>query len=291
MVRIAIVGSSGQLGFELCRQLGSAAIPFELPDFDLLHSDQAVGLLSEQRVDAIINCAAYTQVDRAEQQPELCHAVNVDGVHTLVRAARQLDCPLVQISTDYVFCGNTETTPFDEQATPIPRGIYAISKLAGEVAAQQYAKHLVIRTCGLYSDAPRASNFVLTMLRLAATGNPIRVVADQHCTPTSAKQLATAVIFLLQSGALGTYHVVNSGATTWFGFAEALFAACGLQPELTPISTEEFAAAAPRPRWSVLSTEKYRSRGGPEMTSWQQALHDFLTSIGAVAGSTRSLSE
>jgi len=281
--RIAIIGAQGQLGFELCRLLGPAAIPFDLPRFDLLEADQVVRSLTDQKVDAIVNCAAYTQVDQAEQQPERCHAVNVDGVRNLVQAAQKLDCPLVQISTDYVFCGNSGSQPIDEHETAIPLGVYANSKLAGEIAARERDQHLVIRTCGLYGDSPQASNFVLTMLRLAESGNPIRIVDDQHCTPTSTKQLAAAVIHLLRSGASGTYHVTNSGQTTWFHFAKALFDCCEKQPELIPISTAEFQAAAPRPRWSVLSTAKYLSHGGPVMTSWQQALEDFLITIGAAS--------
>ncbi len=281
MSRIAIVGAQGQLGFEICRLLGSEAIPLDLPEFDILDADQVMRSLRDQQVDSIVNCAAYTQVDRAEQQPEICHAVNADGVRNLALAAKNLNCPLVQISTDYVFCGYQGSEPIDEQQTPIPLGAYATSKLAGEVAARQHDQHLVIRTCGLYSNSPRASNFVLTMLRLAQSGNPLRIVDDQHCTPTCAKQLAAAVIHLLRSGTAGTYHLVNSGHTTWFEFAKTLFDACDLHPELIPISTAEFAAAAPRPRWSVLNTDKYRSHGGPAMTSWQQALRDFLNTIGA----------
>lgn len=279
MSRIAIIGAQGQLGYEICQLLGPEAIPFDLPHFDLLKADQAVRSLADQKVDAIVNCAAYTQVDKAEEQPELCHAVNADGVHNLVQAAQKFDCPLVQISTDYVFCGYTGSQPIDEEETPIPLGVYANSKLAGEVAARQHDQHLVIRTCGLYGSSPQASNFVLTMLRLAESGKPIRIVDDQHCTPTCAKQLAAAVIHLLRSGATGTYNVVNSGHATWFQFAQTLFEACEKQPELIPISTAEFGAAAPRPRWSVLNTAKYLSHGGPAMTSWQQALQDFLSTI------------
>ena len=287
MPRIAIIGAQGQLGFEICQLLGSEALPLDLPQFDLLNADQAVQSLTDQNVDAIVNCAAYTQVDRAEQEPELCHAVNAIGVRNLVQAAKQLECPLVQISTDYVFCGYNGSDPIDEEQVPSPLGVYAESKLAGEQAARQHDQHLVIRTCGLYGNSPRASNFVLTMLRLAESGNPIRIVNDQHCTPTCARQLAAAVIHLLRAQATGTYHVVNSGQTTWFDFARVLFDVCQRQVELIPITTEEFGAAAPRPRWSVLNTDKYHSQDGHAMTSWQDALQDFLIRVGATAPGDR----
>jgi dTDP-4-dehydrorhamnose reductase len=194
-----------------------------------------------------------------------------------VTACRQLQCPLVQISTDYVFAGNRPPgRPWRESDEPHPQGIYALSKLHGEQQAAQWEKHFVVRTCGLYGRSPHNNNFVETMLRLGRERNHLRVVDDQHCTPTYVAHLAAAVLFLLQTENYGIYHIVNSGATTWHEFAGEIFRQARMAVELQPITTAEYGAAAPRPAYSVLDTGKYRGLGGPEMPPWREALAEYL---------------
>ena len=277
---IAVTGSEGQLGSELCRQLGSEAVGLDLPEFDLADRDRVHAALAAIRPRAVINTAAYTQVDKAQQEVDRCRTVNVDGVAHLVEACRRSDCTLVQISTDYVFGGDPgRRQPFRETEVPSPQGVYARTKLEGERIAARCPKHLIVRTCGLYGRlGPRSpGNFVQTMLRLGAAGKPLRVVDDQHCTPSYVPHVARAISFLVSVGARGLYHVANVGATTWYAFAAEIFRQAGLEVPITAITTAEYGAAAPRPAYSVLDTGKYHALAGcPAMPPWQDALAEYL---------------
>jgi dTDP-4-dehydrorhamnose reductase len=285
-MRIAVTGAYGQLGSELCCLLGADAVPLDIDTLDLTDGPAVDQTLADLRPDAVINCAAYTQVDRAESEPQQCRAVNATAVEHLARASARLDCPLVQISTDYVFGGGPErTTPYREEERPSPQGVYAQTKSEGEQAAAQHLrKHLIVRTCGLYARPTdeRAVNFAKTMLRLARTGKELRVVADQHCTPSYVPHVARAVLFLLgvPRGApapWGIYHVVNRGATTWYEFAAEIFRLTGIDVSLRPITTPEYGAAAPRPAYSVLDTAKYHALRGPAMPDWRTALAEYIS--------------
>lgn len=273
---IAVTGSQGQLGSEFCRQLGAQGIGLDLPDLDLTDGAAVQKILLAIRPTAIVNTAAYTLVDKAEQEPAICRAINADAVEHLAGVCRQLDCPLVQISTDYVFSqGGDRKTPYRETDEPSPRGVYACAKREGELRSAAWRKHFVVRTCGLYGrTGPRsAGNFVATMLRLARQGRALRVVDDQYCTPTYVPHLVRAIRFLLTTEAYGTYHVVNAGQTTWFRFAAEIFRLAGLQVQVEPITTAEYGAAAPRPAYSVLDIGKFLTLPGrPELPTWQEAL-------------------
>ncbi|MHC4179857.1 MAG: dTDP-4-dehydrorhamnose reductase [Planctomycetota bacterium] len=292
-MKIAVTGAYGQLGSELCRLLDSDAIPLEIDNLDLTDGPAVDKTLRDLRPGAVINCAAYTQADRAESQAEAARAVNATAVGHLARVCGRLDCPLVQISTDYVFGGQPDrTTPYREDEQPSPRGVYAQTKLEGERAAARQPKHLIVRTCGLYARPAdeRAGNFVKTMLRLGSSGSEprglsprkeLRVVADQHCTPSYVPHVARAILFLLglpraESAPWGVYHVTNRGATTWYEFAGEIFRLAGMEVLLEAISTAEYAAAAPRPAYSVLDTAKYHALGGPAMPAWQDALQEYF---------------
>jgi dTDP-4-dehydrorhamnose reductase len=274
---IAITGAAGQLGRELCRQLGDKAIGLERNTLDLANPDAVRRVIDELRPSAVINCAAYTKVDLAEKEPDLCRKVNALAVEYLAEACRANDCPLVQISTDYVFGADaSRATPYQETDTPGPQSVYARTKLEGEQHAATWEKHLIVRTCGLYAPASRTGNFVETMLRLAREGKLLRVVDDQFCTPSYVPDVARAVLFLLSKAAFGTYHVVNTGETTWRRFAEEIFRQSHLNVSVHPITTEEYHAPAPRPRYSVLDTGKYHQLGGPPMPPWRDALSQYL---------------
>jgi dTDP-4-dehydrorhamnose reductase len=276
-MKITVTGAEGQLGREFCRQLGASALPLDLPEFDMTDRDQVQRTMRVLRPDAIINCAAYTQVDRAEREAEVCHQINADAVQYLVQAAITLDCPLVQISTDYVFGADAARhSPYVETDPPGPLGVYAQSKLAGEQYARGTAKHLIVRTCGLYGDSPRGNNFVETMLRLGAERDRLHVVDDQHCTPSYVVHVSRAVLFLLGTGAYGTYHIVNAGSTSWYEFAREIFRLAKMDVVLERITSEQFVAPAPRPRYSVLDTRKYQSLGGPALPPWREAVAEYL---------------
>ncbi|MEX2118272.1 MAG: dTDP-4-dehydrorhamnose reductase [Pirellulales bacterium] len=295
-MRVAVTGGGGQLGGELCRQWGEAATPLDLPEFDLLDVQAVRRVLLELRPQAVVNTAAYTAVDRAEEVEMLCCAVNAEAVRTLAGVCRELGCPLVQISTDYVFGRDVaRERPYREDDEPGPLGVYGQSKLAGEVEAAAWEEHLIVRTCGLYGRrGPRTagSSFAETMLRLASEGKHLRVVDDQHCTPTYVPHVAGALRWLVEHGARGTYHVVNAGATTWHDFAVEMFRQAGLAASIERISTAQYGARAPRPLYSVLDTSKYQASGGPAMPSWQEAVGEYLASRGereeGLAGGAKS---
>jgi len=279
-VKIAVTGAHGQLGGELCRQLCGDAIPLDIDTCDLTDREAVRKTLRRLQPDVVINCAAYTRVDRAEQEPELCRAVNTTSVVHLAESCGELDCPLVQISTDYVFGGGPDPgRPFREDDPPAPQGVYAQTKLEGERAAARHRKHLIVRTCGLYArpSERRAENFVKTMLRLARSGQTVRVVGDQHCTPSYVPHVARAIRFLAGTTAYGTYHVVNTGETTWYEFAKELYRRAGSAVQVDPITTAEYGALAPRPAYSVLDTGKYHALAGcAAMPWWKDALAEYL---------------
>jgi len=280
---IVVTGAYGQLGGELSRQLGAKAIPLDIDTLDLTDRRAVLDMMLGLKPEAIVNCAAYTQVDKAESEPALCRAVNAAAVEHLAAACAELDCPLVQISTDYLFGGvRPEPCPWRENETLFPQGVYAQTKLEGERAAARHAKYLVVRTCGLYARASdrRAANFVKTMLRLGATKPRLSIVADQHCTPTYVPHLAGAILFLLGVDGVhapwGAYHVTNTGETTWRDFAAEIFRLANLQVEIQPITTAEYGAPAPRPSYSVLDTAAYHDLGGPPMPDWKAALAEYF---------------
>jgi dTDP-4-dehydrorhamnose reductase len=283
-MQIAVTGAYGQLGGELCRQLGARAVPLEIDTLDLTDGPAVLETLRRLKPGSVINCAAYNLVDQAESELEKCRAVNATAVEHLVRACDELDCPLVQLSTNYVFGGGPAPgRPYREADPPAPQGVYAQSKLEGERIAARHAKHLIVRTCGLYARAsdPRARNFVRTMLRLGGSGGELRVVDDQHGTPSYVPHVARAVLFLLGATASrpapwGIYHVTNGDATTWYRFAAEIFRQAGMEVSLRPITAAEYDAPAPRPAYGVLDTTAYHRLGGPAMPEWKAALAEYF---------------
>ena len=197
---ILVTGAAGQLGAELCRLLGAEATGVDIDTLDL--TDRVAVLETMRRLSprAVIHCAAYTQVDPAETDAARCRAVNVTAVESLAEACRELDSPLVQISTDYLFAGSPGIgRPWRENDPPVPKGVYAVTKFEGEQAAAAWPKHLIVRTCGLYARPSHlaARNFVKTILRLARTQPKLRVVDDQQCTPSYVPHVARAIVYLL----------------------------------------------------------------------------------------------
>jgi dTDP-4-dehydrorhamnose reductase len=241
---------------------------------DLTNAETLRTTLTELRPDVVVNCAAYNFVDKAESEPETAFAVNAWGVRALASLCRELDCTLVHLSTDYVFgLDENRRTPYTETDAPGPVSVYGLSKLAGEYLVRSLCpKHLVIRTCGLYGvwgSGGKGGNFVETMLRLAAQGKPLRVVADQICTPSYTVDVATATAALVTTGRHGLYHLTNSGSCSWHAFAAAIFELTGIKADLTPISSAEYQAAARRPSYSVLANTT-------PLRSWREALAEYL---------------
>jgi dTDP-4-dehydrorhamnose reductase len=280
-MKYAVVGAAGQLGRDLCPRLPGEVISLTRAQTDLTRPETLRATVEKIRPDVVVNCAAYNFVDNAETEPEAAFAVNAWGVRVLAALCRDLDCTLVHFSTDYVFgLDENRRTPFLETDAPGPVSVYGLSKLAGEYLVRSVCpRHIVIRTCGLYGvwgSGGKSGNFVETMLRLAGQGKPLRVVADQTCTPSYTVDIALASVALLQAGRFGLYHLTNSGSCSWHDFAGTIFQNAGLHVDLTPITSREFAAPARRPAYSVLSAAAYQALGLPPLRSWSEAVAAYL---------------
>jgi dTDP-4-dehydrorhamnose reductase len=280
-MRTVVLGAPGQLGRDLCPRLDGEIIRLGRSDIDLTDAKGLREKLNELRPEVVVNCAAYNFVDKAETEPESAFAVNAWAVRTLAQTCRDLDCTLVHFSTDYVFgLDDARTTPWTETEAPGPVSVYGLSKLAGEyVVRSTCPKHFVIRTCGLYGiwgSGGKGGNFVETMLRLAGQGKPLRVVNDQHCTPSYTVDLAAATTALIATGKFGLYQITNAGDCTWYELAREAFRLASVAADVTPITTAEFGAAARRPAYSVLSNEKLRQVGITPPRHWTEALADYL---------------
>jgi dTDP-4-dehydrorhamnose reductase len=280
-MKIAVLGSAGQLGRDLCPVLPGEVVPLTRADADLADPTAVRGMLDHIDPDVVVNCAAYNFVDKAEAEPDTAFAVNARAVQTLAHGCAKRDIRLVHVSTDYVFgLDAARATPFGETDPPAPVSAYGASKLAGEfLALTADPRHLVVRTCGLYGvwgSGGKGGNFVETMLRVAGQGKPLRVVNDQRCTPSYTKDVAAAVAALIERGARGLYHVTNAGDCSWYELAAEVFRVAGVAADLTPIPTSEYPTAARRPGYSVLATDKLAAAGVPRPRPWREAVAAYL---------------
>lgn len=283
-MKIAVLGAAGQLGRDLCPRLAKfgEVAPLSRADLDLANPDTIAPAIYKLRPDVFVNCAAYNFVDKAEELEgaRAASAVNAFGVAALARHCRDIGAKLVHFSTDYVFGHDlARVTPYTETDEPHPVSYYGACKADGETYALKDSNHLVIRTCGLYGvwgSGGKGGNFVETMLRLAGQGKPLKVVNDQRCTPSYTADVADATAQLLERGAAGLFHVVNSGDCTWYEFAAEIFRQSGIAADLTPITSTEFGAPAKRPAYSVLSTAKLASVLGQPPRHWTDALAAYL---------------
>ena len=288
-LRILLTGRDGQVGRELSRSLAKLGEVTATGREELdLTSDYAIGdMVHEVRPQLIVNAAAYTAVDKAESDRERCFAVNAATPTVIAAEAAALGAKLVHYSTDYVFDGD-HATPYVEEDPTGPRNVYGASKLAGERGiAEAGGEFLILRTSWVYSN--HGANFLKTMLRLGAERTELRIVADQRGAPTSAEAIAGATLRILKlSGEAGwtsgLFHMTAAGATTWYGFAKAIFArAAGPKPSLVPIATAEYPTPAARPANSILSNDKFARTFGFQLPDWEQQL-DAVMGTQAIAG-------
>lgn len=296
-MRILLIGANGQLGQALHGALGrlgtvvAATRGGQLPGggpaerADLAEPGRLPALLGRVAPDLVVNAAAYTAVDRAEDEPALAHRVNAEAPGVLSRACAAAGIGLVHFSTDYVFDG-TQHRPWRELDPTGPLNVYGASKLAGEVAVREGgAAHKIFRLCWVYG--PAGGNFLLTMLRLARGRDHLRVVDDQHGTPTAAPRIAAAVTEALRlaPGRSGTWHLAAGGECSWHGFAAAIFEgalARGLldrAPELEAVSTSGYPTRARRPAWSVLDTSAFARDFGLRLGHWREGLDEVLDQL------------
>lgn len=279
MPKIAVFGTSGQVGQELVRTLAPLGdvLPFTRSDFDFTSSDMVEQALSNSRPTLVLNAAANTAVDRAESDIAPANEMNATFPKVLAASCDSLGARLIHYSTDYVFDG-TSTRPYLESDPVAPVNAYGRSKLSGEEAVLAYPRNVVLRVSWVYAN--RGKNFALTMLRLANEGRPIRVVADQRGTPSYAPDIAEATAEVArqllsdptQDG--GLFHLTPPGETTWYEFAQSLLSAkLGEHaPIVEPIGTDQFPAPARRPHYSVLDSGKAKERFGIQLPAWENAV-------------------
>ncbi|MHC9085075.1 dTDP-4-dehydrorhamnose reductase [Luteimonas sp. RIT-PG2_3] len=295
-MKALLLGANGQVGRELQRSLAGTELVratrhgvledgarCEVADFDLPAS--LASLVDRIAPDVVVNAAAYTAVDRAETEPDAAYRANAESPQALAEACARRDALLVHYSTDYVFNGGGNR-PYREDDATDPLGVYGASKRAGELAIQASgARHLIFRTAWVYASHGR--NFLLTMLRLAADRDELRVVADQFGTPTPAALIADATRDVLASARLpsGIWHLTASGQTSWHGFASAIMESAharGLlprQPRVIPITTEAFPTPARRPAYSCLDVSRLADVGGVVLPDWRDQLERILDEL------------
>lgn len=284
--KAVIFGASGQLGTELVRTLEDrrySVVAFGRLQVDITNRAAVEKVVAESDADLVFNAAAYNQVDVAEQEPRTALEVNGLAVRNLALACRQIDAHLVHFSTDYVFDGRAGR-PYTEEDVPHPLGAYAVSKLAGELYAQAYLDRvLIVRTSGVFGPGGRTrghGNFVELMLRLAGSGQPIRVVEDHIASPTYAPWLADRTVELAGRGLTGVYHVGGGTPISWFDYARMIFEIAKLRPTLQATNEREFRTAARRPKYSALSNGKMERAGLDAFPPLRAGIETYLAQRG-----------
>ena len=277
-MKILITGSNGMLGHDLANALeGHELILTTSKTLDITDKDHTIEFICDAEPDIVINSAAYTDVDGCEENHDLAYAVNGEGVRNLAMACREIDCPLVHISTDYVFDGSA-TEPIAEDGEIGPISIYGKSKLQGEEAIQEILdKYFIIRTAWLYGL--NGKNFPKTMLELAESHSEITVVYDEVGTPTYTPDLAYGISELIETDRYGIYHLTNSGSCSWCEFARYIFEVAGKDVNVIPVTASEFARPAPRPSYSVLDNRNWVENGFEPLRDYKEAVKEYIELI------------
>lgn len=283
MKKILVTGANGQLGNEM-RVLAAEHSEYtyfftDVTELDICNEQAVKVFVKEHQIEVIVNCAAYTAVDKAEDAPELCEKLNSDAVGYLAQAAEAQGAEFIQVSTDYVFDG-TAHLPYTENEPASPNTVYGATKLRGEQKAlQSCRKTMIIRTAWLYSTF--GNNFVKTMLRLGKEREQLGVIFDQIGTPTYARDLARAIFAAICQGVVpGIYHFSNEGVCSWYDFTKAIHRIAGITTcRVLPLHTDEYPAKAPRPHYSVLDKTKIKTTYGITIPHWEESLEACITEM------------
>lgn len=278
--RVLLFGGSGQLGGEIRRLWRDLdVISPSHAEIDITDGAAVESLIEQAAADAVVNCAAFHNVERCENEPQSAFAANTLAVNVMAETCARVGSAFVTLSTDYVFDGELGR-PYAESDAPRPLSAYGVSKYAGELLVQRLqSRAYVVRTCGVYATRASTSKgytFIDRILEQARAGEPMRVVCDQTVSPTYAPHLARGLLQLLQSGAdYGVYHVVNEGAVTWFDFASAALRIVGIDRAIEPVSYKDWASRVRRPAFSALENARFHAIG-ITLPSWQEALERYL---------------
>lgn len=276
-MKVLVTGVRGQLGHDVVNELekrGVETVGVDIQEMDITDSASVDRVMKEAAPDAVIHCAAYTAVDAAEENEELCRRVNAEGTRNIAAVCKELDIRMIYISTDYVFDGEGERfwEPDDERA---PKSVYGQTKYEGELAVQELLdKYFIVRIAWVFGV--NGKNFVKTMLNLSKNHDTVRVVNDQFGSPTYTYDLARLLADMVQTDKYGVYHATNEGVCSWYEFACAIFREAGIKMNVQPVSTQEYGAKAARPANSRMSKEKLTENGFERLPSWQDALRRYM---------------
>ncbi len=279
-MKILVTGANGQLGFDVCKELENRKIEHKgtyRSDFDLSDTASTYEYVKNYAPDVVIHCAAWTAVDKAEDEQQAATLINVEGTRAIAKACKELDAKMTYISTDYVFSGTGDIfyEPDDDTA---PVGIYGKTKLEGEIAVKELLdKYFIVRISWVFGI--NGNNFVKTMLRLSETRTELNVVCDQIGSPTYTKDLAPLLCDMAVSEKYGIYHATNEGVCSWAEFAEEIFRVAGKNVTVKPIPTSEYPTRAVRPLNSRMSKDKLEKMGFYRLPTWQDALSRYVKEL------------
>ena len=276
-MKILVTGYNGQLGYDVVKELNSRSVEcrgVDREDFDITDRDETVGYICDYAPDAVIHCAAYTAVDRAEDDEENCRKVNADGTENIAVACEKLRAKMLYVSTDYVYGGDGEA-PFETDSPTNPKNVYGVTKLEGEKAVMKYIdKFFIVRTSWVFGI--NGNNFVKTMLRLGDEKESLNVVCDQVGSPTYTPDLARLICDLIVTEKYGIYHGTNESFCSWAEFAAEIMKLGGKKTVINPVSSSEYPTKAERPHNSRLSKKCLDEAGIKRLPTWQDALKRFL---------------
>ena len=276
-MKILVTGYNGQLGYDVVRELNSRSVEckgVDREDFDITDRDETVGYICDYAPDAVIHCAAYTAVDRAEDDEENCRKVNADGTENIAVACEKLRAKMLYVSTDYVYGGDGEA-PFETDSPTNPKNVYGVTKLEGEKAVMKYIdKFFIVRTSWVFGI--NGNNFVKTMLRLGDEKESLNVVCDQVGSPTYTPDLARLICDLIVTEKYGIYHGTNENFCSWAEFAAEIMKLGGKKTVINPVPSSEYPTKAERPHNSRLSKKCLDEAGIKRLPTWQDALKRFL---------------
>lgn len=279
-MKVLVTGAKGQLGTDLMNELakrGIEGIGVDVEEMDITDAEACRRVIKASGADAVIHCAAYTAVDAAEDNVELCRRINGEGTRNVAQACKEADVKLMYISTDYVFDGQG-TRPWEPDDECHPLNVYGQTKYEGELAVEELSdKYFIVRIAWVFGVAGK--NFIKTMLRLGKERGAVSVVDDQVGSPTYTYDLARLLVDMIQTDKYGRYHATNEGLCSWYEFAKEIFRQAGMDVPVTPVSSSEFPAKATRPSNSRMSKEKLSDNGFERLPAWQDALGRFLKEI------------
>ncbi len=279
-MKVFVTGVKGQLGYDVVKELqkrGLEAIGVDIDEMDITDAASVDEVITGANPDAVIHCAAYTAVDAAEDNIDLCRRVNADGPLNIAKVCKKLDIPMIQISTDYVFDGQG-TRPWEPDDACGPLSVYGLTKYEGEQAViNTLEKYFIVRIAWVFGI--NGKNFVKTMLNLGQTRDHLTVVNDQFGSPTYTYDLAKLLVDMIQSDKYGIYHATNEGICTWYEFACEIFKMAGMDVKVDPVTSDNYPTKAKRPSNSRMNKDKLTENGFDKLPTWQDALERYLKEL------------